>query len=204
MSQANAIRNNLVHERFINNFENRIEYINLSRSIFANLLAIIEIESNRGAKFGGLHVDELSNTTDMNDVTTNLSDSTYQFSIHRPYVESKPSPFSSQWTNNYDKIPSFSTLPADAEDCNNRDKRQNPPNQNFRDVPLETIRPAPARKSARYVKINIKKEQHKRDRQARRNDKLCSVCKHTAIALLIVAVIVFLGFLGLKYLLKLF
>lgn len=198
MSQANAIRNKLIHERLVNNFENRTEFINLSRSVFANLLAIVEIESNKGTRLGNLNVDMLSNTTDTNDITTTLSDSTYQFSIHRHL---KPSPFSSSlWTNNYDKIPSFSTLPADAEECN---KRNNAQQQQQQHLPLAVQNNTP-HASPGYIQIKMNKGAVKREKKVRRNNRVFSACKHCLIALSIVAVVMLIGFLLLKFWLKLF
>ena len=146
MSQVNAIKNKIVNERYFNNFDNRVEFINLAQSIFANLIEIVD--SGKVYKFGNnLNLDILSNTTEDNNMTASVNDattvSTYHIPAHAPgpatytYPPSQtlsapfsppsaPRSFNNSWatSGNYEKLPSFrddSTIPMDAETLNMRE-----------------------------------------------------------------------------------
>ena len=217
MSQVNAIRNKILHERYFNNFNNRVEFINLAQSIFANLIEIVD--SGKVYKFGN-NIDVLSNTTDDNNMTTSLNDattvSTYHIPAHAPSNHSYPhslalSPpsanrsfnnsFVKSWatSGNYEKLPSFrddSTIPADAEALAMREYNKQAQMQRYNpihDVP--TV-------STRYQHIpEVHVERSRRGgRRRRKNKKMMSCCKNCCIGITIVGFILAIVFLCWKFL----
>ena len=214
MSQVNAIRNKIIHERYFNNFENRVEFINLAQSIFANLIEIVD--SGKVYKFGN-NIDFLSNTTDDNNVTTSLNDattvSTYHIPAHAPtpyqyppsQTLSPPSAIRSfnpstvkSWatSGNYEKLPSFrddSTIPVDAEELAMREYNK----RAERFLPTQAV-PVP---STRYQQISPPGDRRVRDRRHRRkNKRLMSCCKNCCIGITIVLFILAIAFLFWKFL----
>ena len=222
MHQVNAIRNKLLHERHFNNFENRVEFVNLSQSIFANLIDIVDSglmnqERVRVNAFGdNLDVDSLSNMSSSQNIA-DTTVSTYHIPIHAPQqlphatTRSYPNPLSPLARNwgrdsgnttqtHYEKLPSEiqddSTIALDFGDVETSTRKDYWGKANVVPVPpVQKFEYVPIEGDRKRVARNRIKEQ----RLLRRNKMLLKLCKNMCIGISIAGVLLIITFVGIKF-----